>query len=209
MTYDTSVFVNCPFDTEYRPILQALTFAIQDCGFLVKTALGTNDSGETRLRKIEDMIRDCRYSVHDLCRVEADTKVGQLPRFNMPFEMGLAFGANAYGDAKQKTKAMLILDSEPYRFRAVLSDISGQDPSPHENKPKLAIDAVRRFLASQAPPGASLPGTDALDTRFKACLKALPAMAKKNHITMKELNRFEYWADLAQAMYQWQEANPR
>jgi hypothetical protein len=74
LSYNTSVFVNCPFDLEYRPILHALPFSIQDCGFLIKTALGTNDSGETRLRKIEEMIRDCWYSVHDLCRVEADTK---------------------------------------------------------------------------------------------------------------------------------------
>jgi hypothetical protein len=31
--YETSVFVNCPFDVEYADLFHALTFAIVDCGF--------------------------------------------------------------------------------------------------------------------------------------------------------------------------------
>lgn len=32
-TYDNSVFVNCPFDSEYRPLFEAVAFSIYDCGF--------------------------------------------------------------------------------------------------------------------------------------------------------------------------------
>ncbi len=31
--YDVSVFLNCPFDDGYRPLLHAAILAIQDCGF--------------------------------------------------------------------------------------------------------------------------------------------------------------------------------
>ena len=37
--YDVSVFLNCPFDDAYRPLLHAALFAIQDCGFIARTAL--------------------------------------------------------------------------------------------------------------------------------------------------------------------------
>jgi hypothetical protein len=34
----------------------------------------------------------CRYSFHDISRVELDEKRPCLPRFNMPFELGAAVG---------------------------------------------------------------------------------------------------------------------
>ena len=54
--YDVSVFLNCPFDDGYRPLLHAAIFAIQDCGFLARTALEDVGSGETRLDKIARII---------------------------------------------------------------------------------------------------------------------------------------------------------
>jgi hypothetical protein len=38
--YEYSVFVNCPFDAEYRPLFHAIVFAIHDCGFAARSALG-------------------------------------------------------------------------------------------------------------------------------------------------------------------------
>ena len=32
--YEISVFINCPFDNKYRPILRAIVFAIYDSGFI-------------------------------------------------------------------------------------------------------------------------------------------------------------------------------
>lgn len=56
----------------------------------------TEDSGEERIRKIKRIIRECRYGIHDISRVELDA-VHQLPRFNMPLELGLFLGAQEYG----------------------------------------------------------------------------------------------------------------
>jgi hypothetical protein len=59
--YDRSVFINCPFDDRYRPLLHAIIFAVQDCGFLARCALEVEDSGEERIRKIKRIIRECQY----------------------------------------------------------------------------------------------------------------------------------------------------
>lgn len=38
MTYERDVFINCPFDASYRPILRGLLFAVHDCGFKARSA---------------------------------------------------------------------------------------------------------------------------------------------------------------------------
>jgi hypothetical protein len=40
--YTLSVFRNCPFDAEYAPLLDAMVFAIMDCGFDKHEALPTD-----------------------------------------------------------------------------------------------------------------------------------------------------------------------
>jgi hypothetical protein len=37
--YDRQVFLNCPFDDEYRPLLRAAAFTIHACGFTARIAL--------------------------------------------------------------------------------------------------------------------------------------------------------------------------
>ena len=90
------VFINCPFDPEYRPIFEAVVFAVHRCGFVARCALEDGDSDVVRIAKILRMIRDCALGIHDLSRVDAQ---GKLPRFNMPFELGLFMGARQFGRA--------------------------------------------------------------------------------------------------------------
>ena len=63
--YDKNVFINCPFDSAYQPLLHAVTFAIRDAGFVPRSALETNNTAEERLAKIVAITRECRYSIHD------------------------------------------------------------------------------------------------------------------------------------------------
>jgi hypothetical protein len=112
--YNVGVFVNCPFDARYRKLFHAIVFAISDCGFTPRCALEAEDGGEERIRKIKRIIRESRYGVHDISRVELDRK-SRLPRFNMPLELGLFLGAQEYGLDEQKEKCSLVLDSVPYR----------------------------------------------------------------------------------------------
>jgi len=68
--FDRSVFVNCPFDDEFRPILEAILFCITDCDLFPRVSTERLDA-ENRLDKIVDLIVESRYSIHDLSRVKA------------------------------------------------------------------------------------------------------------------------------------------
>jgi hypothetical protein len=84
-----SVFINCPFDDQYQPIFEAIVFGISACGFLPRCAKELPDGGDIRIDNICQLIRDCDYSVHDISRTEVADQPYQLPRFNMPLELGL------------------------------------------------------------------------------------------------------------------------
>lgn len=104
MTEGRHVFINCPFDRAYRPLLRALLFAIHDCGFRARSALEVEDSGEVRVQKIIRIIKESPLGIHDISRVELDPS-SNLPRFNMPLELGLFMGAKVYGGADQQASA--------------------------------------------------------------------------------------------------------
>ena len=78
-----NVFINCPFDYGYRPIFNALVFAIFDLGFTARCAREVADSGEVRIAKIERIIEECKFGIHGISEVRLDA-VNNLTRFNMP-----------------------------------------------------------------------------------------------------------------------------
>src|SRR5258708_5681752 len=133
------VFINCPFDSEYQPILEAITFAVFSCGYFPRCALQIIDSGQNRLSKIIGLIDECDYSLHDLSRTELNQH--QLPRFNMPFELGLALGR------RKRPRSLLVLDRAPYRYLEFISDLAGCDPSSHDNDAMKSIAKVRDWLS--------------------------------------------------------------
>jgi hypothetical protein len=58
--FHKNVFVNCPFDDEYRLLLRPLLFTISYLGFRPRIALEELDSGAPRIEKIIDLIRHPR-----------------------------------------------------------------------------------------------------------------------------------------------------
>jgi len=66
MNYEQNVFLNCPFDEEYAPLLQAAVFTVTDCGFMVRCGLETSDASQIRIQKIYDQIGSCKYGINDL-----------------------------------------------------------------------------------------------------------------------------------------------
>lgn len=87
-----AVFINCPFDNDYQPLFDAMVFTILRCGFVPRCALELVDAAGTRIDKIVNIIRECPLGVHDISRTELDSG-SHLPRFNMPFELGLFLGS--------------------------------------------------------------------------------------------------------------------
>lgn len=205
--YEKSVFLNCPFDEDYRPILWAITFAIRDAGYLPRSALEERNSATERLAKIIRIIKDCQYSIHDVSRVETISGgPAALPRFNMPFECGICFGAIHFGRPAQRRKELLVLDSERYRFQKTLSDIAGKDPDVHNNSPVTAISCVRRFLNGKN--GIILPGEGYFQERYARFEMALPALVDNLNLTFDEIQKFQYWVDYARIADEWIKANP-
>ena len=120
--YNDNVFINCPFDDEYKSLFNAMVFAIHDCSFIARSAPETEDGSQVRIDRIYTIIAECRYGIHDLSRTELD-QATCLPRFNMPLELGVFLGAKRYGETDQQRKSCLILDKEPYRYQKFISDI--------------------------------------------------------------------------------------
>lgn len=180
-TYENSVFINCPFDPDYWPLFEAITFSVYDLGYYPRCALEVDDSSQVRIQKITQIIKDCRLSIHDVSRTETEGDP-PLPRFNMPLELGLFMGAKVFGTGKQKRKAAMILDTERFRFQRYLSDIAGQDIRAHEGSTDKLIRHVRAFLISQSPTTAFLAGPDKVIERFQQFKTELPASLKALHI---------------------------
>jgi hypothetical protein len=189
-TFHTSIFFNCPFDQAYKPIFDALVFAAFDCGYIVRCALEIDDAGQVRIEKILKIIRDCRLGVHDISRTELDADI-DLPRFNMPFELGLFVGAARFGAAVQQQKICLILDKERYRFQKFISDIAGQDIASHGGDPDEAIKALRKWL-SALPAQAALPGGAAIVRRYKLFQQELPTILSRLDIEPDEATFSDY-----------------
>ena len=71
MPFETDVFVNCPFDQDYLPLLRPILFTIFDLGFNPRIALESLDSGRPRMEKIISLIENSRFAIHDLSRIQA------------------------------------------------------------------------------------------------------------------------------------------
>jgi hypothetical protein len=199
--YDKSVFINCPFDDAYTDILHAITFTVSYAGFIPRSALEQTNSGDERLSKIVKLVRDCRLSLHDISRVELPSPT-DLPRFNMPFECGIFYGAMSLGGKKHQNKEFLVLDSEKYRYQKTMSDIAGKDPECHENKPEQAIGCVRRFLNGKD--GAvTLPGEAHFVTEYERFKADLPTLLTNIKLTATEIRKLSYWKDYVATVQAW------
>jgi hypothetical protein len=188
--YEDNVFLNVPFDTKYGRLFDALVFAIHDCGFIARSALEVEDSGEARVDKILNIIEQCKFGIHDISRAGIDRKTG-LARFNMPLELGFFLGAKRYGSSLDREKRCLVLDREKYRYRQFCSDISGQDIRAHNDQPRDAIRAVRDWLSSHRK-GILIPGGKAIFDRYDLFRAQLRAQASGVKLDYRELTFGDY-----------------
>lgn len=174
-----SVFINCPFDAEYEPLLRAACFAIMACSHKPRCALDIHDSGAVRFVEIVKLISECAFSIHDVSRVELD-RSSRLPRFNMPLELGADLGLRFAGSPMQRSRKMMIMDAEDHRYDKTLSDLSGNDIMIHGNDPRKVIRQVRDWLNNHWDPahGHGPPGADYICQDFDAYLVLAPDIVK-------------------------------
>lgn len=151
------VFLNVPFDSEYTPLFVALVAGLTALGRKPHCVLEIQEGGQHRLAKILGLISHCGSSLHDLSRVVLSGDL-QVPRFNMPFELGLAVAV-----AHRQRHAFFLLEEKRYRVQASLSDLNGHDPHIHNGTQAGVLRCILDCFAdpAEAPPLARLEGLTA------------------------------------------------
>ena len=202
LLYEHGVFVNCPIDDPYLPLMQAVVFTVYDCGYEAHSALEVTDASQVRIEKIGTLIAGCKFGIHDISRTELDTTTG-LPRFNMPLELGLFLGAKRFGTGKQKQKNCLIMDVERYRYQKFISDIAGQDIVAHGGDAVRAIRVIRDWL-NDARPSMKIPGGSTIAQRYDVFRNVMPAACAKVGLDPNALTFNDYVLQVEE----WLKSNP-
>ncbi|AWT14866.1 MULTISPECIES: hypothetical protein [Stenotrophomonas] len=191
------VFINCPFTTDYRALFDCMVFTILACGFQPRSALEAADGGDVRMDKIVRLIKESTYSIHDLSAVALDD-TNNLPRFNMPFELGMVIGCKKIAGRAYASRSVLILEQTKYTSQKCLSDIAGQDLKAHGGQPQTLCRIVRSWLVAES--GRSkIPGQTAIFNAYTRFSAELPDICGAADLEYEEL----IYPDLVGLAQQW------
>lgn len=120
------VFLNVPYDIGFENLYLAYIAGLSAFGLIPRATLEIPTS-QRRLERILQLIEECAYSIHDLSRVQLDPRAPRVPRFNMPFELGLAVAQ----DAGHRRDTWYVCETIPHRISKSLSDLDGTDVRIH------------------------------------------------------------------------------
>jgi len=84
-----NAFLNVPYDRRYERLYLAFIAGLSAFGLFPRATIELTGS-QRRLDRIIRLLGSCQYSFHELSRVGLDRTSPATPRFNMPFELGLA-----------------------------------------------------------------------------------------------------------------------
>lgn len=200
--FDRSVFVNCPFDEDFAPILQAISFCVVYLGFYPRLAPENADNAAARLDRIIELIRGSRYGIHDLTRCKA-TVSGEYSRMNMPFELGMDYACRRFGEGGLRTKSILVLEHTRFDYPKVLSDIAGWDIHAHGGDYQKAVRHVRSWLVAQA--GAQQIGAAHIQGKYIAFQEWYWERELAAGSSEEDIKEYPT-AELVRAMHEWMDA---
>ncbi|MGC2111328.1 MAG: hypothetical protein WA655_17570 [Candidatus Korobacteraceae bacterium] len=121
-SHSPAVFLNLPYDSTFQPLFLAYIAGVTAFGLTPRATLEI-PGGMRRLDRIFEILAQCQYSIHDLSRVQLDRTAPRTPRFNMPFELGLAV---AHQQIHQK-HVWFVFEQKQWRIMKSLSDLNGTD----------------------------------------------------------------------------------
>lgn len=169
VTTTQSVFLNIPYDQRFKKLYLAYIAGLVHMGFVPRVTLGLS-GGTRRLEKILAEIQGCEFSIHDLSRVGLDRgKPFVTPRFNMPFELGLAV---AWEKTNPKRHKWFVFEEKAYRVQKSLSDLNGTDPHIHDGK----VEGVLRELCNAFTRGKGQPTVPDMMKTFRAISRRAPSI---------------------------------
>lgn len=136
------VFLDIGYDKKFGPLYLAFIAGLSGFGLIPQAVLQIPES-KRRLDRIFSLIGECKISFHDLSRVQLDSKPPRKPRFNMPFELGLAVAWQSIGDASHR---WYVFEAEAQRLQKPLSDLDGTDPKIHFCRPLGVLQEIANAL---------------------------------------------------------------
>lgn len=142
----TSVFINCPFDSQYSTLFDAIIFATVCCGFMPRSALESGTVSEPRLARITRAVFSSRYSIHDLSRCTGEGD-GNFGRFNMPLELGMAMARRFMDTADEHD--WLVLVPQGHAYLRFVSDLAAYDPATYDGSVGSVVVAVMAWLSTR------------------------------------------------------------
>jgi len=204
LPFATNVFVNCPFDPAFKPLLRPLLFTLLDLGFEPRIALERLNSAESRLSKILELIEDSKYGIHDLSRLQAST-VGEYYRLNMPFELGIDLACRLYKGGQWADKRCLVMGTGDFDYQAALSDLAGSDIRSHAGKAPHVAAVVRNWLNAEA--GLAAIGPAAIWSRFNDFMAENYDALRLRGFSPSDIKKIEM-SELLTEMRAWIATNP-
>lgn len=144
----TAVFLNIPYDEEFRSLYIAYIVGLFQLD-LVPHLSSELPGGESRLNRIFQLIQSCRYSIHDLSRVELGGSPSAAPRFNMPLELGMTI---TWQTLNPDRHTWFVFESERYRLQRSASDLNGTDANIHSGTPEGVLRELRNAFRRESSP---------------------------------------------------------
>lgn len=142
------VFLNYPYDAAFRPIADAMSFAVVAGGMLPVSALDLTAPDRPRIDVLVDAIQCCSYSAHDFSRATGDGPQNWA-RMNMPIEMGMALFYALH--TQRRDHRCLFFVATPNDYRAFASDLAGLDPRVHNNSCERVLIDTYEWLRNVVP----------------------------------------------------------
>lgn len=164
-----AVFLNIPYDDQFHRLCLAYICAVASFGLVPRATLEI--PGVRRLDRILELIEECPFSLHDLSRVQLSLPNPRLPRFNMPFELGLAVASGG-----RKTHVWYVFETEKFRVDRSLSDLAGTDVYIHNG----TIQGVLKQVANAFIRQTRKPTFAEMLTVYRRTRAALPAILAKS-----------------------------
>jgi hypothetical protein len=144
-----AVFLNVPYDDEFQNLYLAYIAGLHCLGLQPRIA-SSIPGGQRRLDRILHLIQTCRYSIHDLSRVEISATPPATPRFNMPLELGLTI---TWAKLHPQRHTWSLWETQARRIQKSLSDLDGTDANIHGGTVEGVLSELRNaFVRKGMPP---------------------------------------------------------
>jgi hypothetical protein len=135
-------FINMPYAPRYERVYLAFIAGLAGFG-MVPTAAVNDPSSHFQLDRIFDLVAASDYSFHDLSQMSLDRVKPRTPRFNMPFELGLAV---ATARLRNPHHQWFVFDTQRHRIAKALSDLGGITVRVHDGTPLSVLRCLLNAL---------------------------------------------------------------